>query len=369
MSRTGPRSRVATSPVSPPETQQISTDPSLLPTPKEPTKGELWFGAIKPPMYTVAITPILAGSFASFTDTQRLDVPKLMMFLFAAIAIIMWLNLTNDVFDFDTGVDENKRESIVNLCGGTRTARHCILAVSCIFLAAGFVSLWSLSHFALGFDSTILFIMMIAVFAGYAYQGPPFRLSYVGLGEPICFIAWGLTVCAAYYSQHAADRETHSALLSQYPRLSQRVGYLFVKLLFSTKLTLLSAALLVATATTLILFCSHFHQRDDDSQAGKLSPIVRLGTTLASHVLWILLFFFTGTHVVLLALGTFPWQAFCLTLFSFRHLWALGMFVHRYHKYPPIVRPAKYYAVKFHFIHGILMSLGFFIAGKTTSHL
>lgn len=35
----------------------------------------------------------------------------------------------------------------------------------------------------------------------------------------------------------------------------------------------------------MILFCSHFHQREGDKAAGKLSPIVRLGLPTAAKVL------------------------------------------------------------------------------------
>ena len=41
---------------------------------------------------------------------------------------------------------------------------------------------------------------------------------------------------------------------------------------------LATAALLVGLTTTSILFCSHFHQVEGDIAAGKMSPLVRLGT-------------------------------------------------------------------------------------------
>lgn len=41
---------------------------------------------------------------------------------------------------------------------------------------------------------------------------------------------------------------------------------------------LATAALLVGLTTTSILFCSHFHQIEGDTAAGKKSPLVRLGT-------------------------------------------------------------------------------------------
>ena len=37
-------------------------------------------------------------------------------------------------------------------------------------------------------------------------------------------------------------------------------------------------SLVMGITVTLILFCSHFHQAVDDKAAGKLSPIVKIGT-------------------------------------------------------------------------------------------
>ena len=41
---------------------------------------------------------------------------------------------------------------------------------------------------------------------------------------------------------------------------------------------LATAAMLVGLTTTSVLFCSHFHQIEGDIAAGKMSPLVRLGT-------------------------------------------------------------------------------------------
>ena len=40
----------------------------------------------------------------------------------------------------------------------------------------------------------------------------------------------------------------------------------------------------VGATTTIMLFCSHFHQEDGDRAAGKLSPVVRLGLSTSEQV-------------------------------------------------------------------------------------
>jgi 1,4-dihydroxy-2-naphthoate octaprenyltransferase len=46
----------------------------------------------------------------------------------------------------------------------------------------------------------------------------------------------------------------------------------------------LAASTLVGITTSVILFCSHFHQTEGDIAAGKRSPVVKLGLPLATKV-------------------------------------------------------------------------------------
>lgn len=316
-------------------------------------------------MYTVAITPITVGSFAAYADTRALHIPTLLIFLMATICIIAWLNLSNDVFDFDTGIDVHKRESVVILCGGTRSSRNGVLFIANIFLSFAFGALIALSRTPLGLDFTILAVMGVAVFGGYAYQCPPFRLGYYGLGEPICFMAWALGVCAAYYSQLAAQAQSNGApLISTIPTVHERLQFLFIDQLMSSKSCLAAAAALVAYPTSMILFCSHFHQEEDDRRAGKRSPIVRLGTKRAKQVLSFALASFVILHFALYSWRMLPWPVLVLTIFASRHVWQLNRFVSQNYSVPSVIRAAKYYAVKLHFIHGMWVSAGLFISGR-----
>ncbi|XP_050262223.1 2-carboxy-1,4-naphthoquinone phytyltransferase, chloroplastic-like [Quercus robur] len=88
-------------------------------------------------------------------------------------------------------------------------------------------------------------------------QCPPFRLSYQGLGEPLCFAAFGPFACTAFYLLQGSTSQMNYLPLSG---------------------TILSASILVGFTTSLILFCSHFHQVEEDKAVGKMSPLVRLGT-------------------------------------------------------------------------------------------
>ena len=290
--------------------------------------SKLWMAAIKPPMYSVAIIPIWVGTAVAIAETKMLHRGIFSIFLFSAILIIAWLNLSNDVFDSETGIDKNKAHSLVNLTGN----KSLIFWLANLFLAIAILGIVAIAY--LQQDLTVIWLILLCCALGYSYQGPPFRLGYQGLGEIICLIAFGpLGVGAAYYSQ----AQTWS-------------------------ITSLPAAVIVGIATSLILFCSHFHQVEDDLAAGKLSPIVRLGTARGAQVLvW-----FGGSIYLLtalfVALGMFPiWTL--LVFVSLPFTIQLLRHVNQYHDQPEKVSNCKFIAVAVHFWSGLMLGLGFVLAG------
>ncbi|MFN5515300.1 MAG: 2-carboxy-1,4-naphthoquinone phytyltransferase [Cyanobacteriota bacterium] len=292
-----------------------------------PSRRRLWLAAIKPPMYTVAVIPISVGSAAAYGVSGQGSLPIFALFLLAAIAIIAWINLSNDVFDADTGIDVNKAHSVVNLTGN----RRLVFWLSNAFLVLGLGGVLAIT--ALQRDFTVLGLILVCCALGYSYQGPPFRLGYLGLGEIICFLTFGPgAVSAAYYSQ--------SQSLSP---------------------ALLFPALFVGLSTSIILFCSHFHQVEDDLAAGKRSPIVRLGTARGAAVLIaaLILLFLLPVGAVLLGLA--PVTAL-LTLLSLPFALQLGQKIQRERDKPALVSNSKFIAVNLHFFSGLLLALGYLFA-------
>jgi 2-carboxy-1,4-naphthoquinone phytyltransferase len=285
---------------------------------------KLWLAAIKPPMYTVAIVPITVGSAVAYAERNKIDLNILGTFLLSAIAVIAWLNISNDVFDSDTGIDVNKAESVVNLTGN----RNLMFLLANLFLLCGILGILAISWWQQ--DPTVIEIVLLACFLGYTYQGPPFRLGYQGLGEIICLICFGpLALSAAYYSQTQA-----------------------------WSIANLAASLIIGISTSLILFCSHFHQVKDDLAAGKRSPIVRMGTELGVKVLtWSTASIYVLTSIGVIS-GLFP-IATLLVFISLPLAIKLTNFVGEYYNKPDKVRTCKYIAVRLHFVSGLLLVLGF----------
>ncbi|WP_339390718.1 2-carboxy-1,4-naphthoquinone phytyltransferase [Crocosphaera watsonii] len=291
-----------------------------------PSKGKLWLAAIKPPMSSVAIIPITVGTATAFGQNAIFDPKILGIFLTSAILIIAWLNISNDVFDADTGIDKNKAHSLVNLTGNKALM---------LWLANGFLSLGVLGILLIAWlqqDITVLSIILLCCVLGYTYQGPPFRLGYQGLGELICFFTFGpMAIAAAYYSQ------------------TQEFSW-----------SILAPGTLIGISTSIILFCSHFHQVEDDLAAGKRSPIVRLGTQLGSQVLMVTTILFFALIVLFSLLGIFSIWTF-LTFLSIPLAYQLVSHVNQNHAQPDRVSNCKFIAVRLHFFSGLLLALGLII--------
>ncbi|KAJ6860236.1 hypothetical protein NC651_036559 [Populus alba x Populus x berolinensis] len=127
-------------------------------------KATLIWRAVKLPIYSVALVPLTVGGAAAYLQTGIFSARRYFSLLVSSILIITWLNLSNDVYDFDTGADKNKKESVVNLVGSRSVAF--IAAYSSLLL--GFAGLaWT--SMGGGNIHAILFLAC-AILCGYVYQ-------------------------------------------------------------------------------------------------------------------------------------------------------------------------------------------------------
>ncbi len=289
---------------------------------------QLWLAAIKPPMYSVAVMPLWVGTAIAFAETGQVNWLNALTFLVAAILIVAWSNVSNDVYDAETGIDANKHHSVVNLTGNRSLM---------FWLGNGLLALGGLGMLAIAWwqqDGTVLGLVGLCCILGYLYQGPPFRLGYLGLGEILCFFAYGpLALSAVYYSQTQ-----------------------------QWSVVTLAASVVMGITTSLILYCSHFHQVADDRAAGKRSPIVRLGTRRGAQLLpWL-----CGAPLVwvalMVAVGVLPLATLWIGA-SFPFALKLSRFVAAHHDQPEAVSTCKFIAVGFQFWSSLLLGAGFLLAG------
>lgn len=295
----------------------VATPPALA------ERRKLWLAALKPPMYSVAIMPIWMGSVLARAETGQWNGLVFSVFLLAAICILAWTNISNDVFDAATGIDRNKAHSVVNLTGRPRL----MFWLGNSFLLLGILGiLWIAGQQK---DGTVLWLILGCIAFGYVYQGPPFRWGYQGWGEVLCFFPFGpLGVSAAYYSQ------------------TQTVSG-----------TSLAVSVVVGVTTSLILLCSHFHQVEDDQAAGKRSPVVRLGTGRAAQLIpWICGLTYLWT-LGLIGFGILPLGAIAAIFVSLWPAIALSRLLLQHHDEPNKIAHAKFIAIRFHFAYNLCLGL------------
>ena len=142
-------------------------------------KKKLWKQAIKWPLYSVAILPVFISGAYTLNTFKEIKILNLIAFTIAAILILIWENLTNDLFDSETGIDEFKFHSIVNLVRSKKIVS--ITAYASLFSGLLLIAIISIST-----SINVMLLVGACCFFGYLYQGPPFRLGYQGLGEPLC---------------------------------------------------------------------------------------------------------------------------------------------------------------------------------------
>ncbi len=299
-----------------------------------PDRGRLWRAAIKWPMYAVAVMPVLLAAGWRLGEGLPLRLDQLLLFLVAAVLLLAWENLANDVFDADTGVDSTgKPHSVVNLTG--RRDRVLLLANGCLVVGLALMALVGLR------SSPLVLLLVLACCAlGYAYQGPPLRLGYRGLGEPLCWLAFG--PCA-----------TAAALLALAPAAEANGGVPWIP-----ALVLGSGP---AVATSLVLFCSHFHQVEEDAAHGKRSPVVRLGTGRAAALVpW-----FVATALALqwapVLLGWWPLTAL-LGGIGLPPARALIRLLAAEHDRPEGIAGSKFLALRFQALNGFGLAGGLALA-------
>lgn len=314
----------------------------------------LWWRAVKLPMYSVAVAPLTVAGAMCHHWYGCVNAPQFGAFAAGACLVIAWLNLSNDAWDAATGVDSNgaggKPESVVRLLGGDAAAVRKVhgMAAGCLALGAAALLKAAATTAAAASGNLVGVVgamLASAVALGHAYQGPPFRLSYKGLGEPICFAAFGPLAVGAFYLALAAG--TGGSLWTgppPTPTLAQP--------------GVMGAAALVGLTTTAILFTSHFHQEKGDREAGKMSPVVRLGLPGAVKTLRGALAAHHVLAVGMAAVGALPQMGAVGVMAVAPLAAAIERFAAANQGTPASLFKTKYFAVRWHVAHAMLLALG-----------
>jgi 1,4-dihydroxy-2-naphthoate octaprenyltransferase len=211
--------------------------------------------AVRAFSFPLSVLPVIVST-AAMGPMAR---PRHDVLLASALAVLLLHaagNLLNDYFDFRSGVDskvddDHGRPGRLLVRGEMTPPQVLHEAVACLILAAPAAG-YLLARCGPG----LLWFGGAALAGLYAYTGPPLRLKYRALGEPLIFLVFGpLLVTGAAYAQ--AGRWSWTALL-----LSVPVGML----------------------TTGVLLGNNIRDLDEDCAAGVKTLACKLGLKAARLV-------------------------------------------------------------------------------------
>jgi 1,4-dihydroxy-2-naphthoate octaprenyltransferase len=168
---------------------------ATTPTPvTPPSKLQIWWMAARPRTLPTSVAPVLVGT-ALAAKTGHFAPGPAVAALVGALLLQITSNFANDYFDWKQGADTEARQ------GPTRVTASGLVTPAQIKAATGLAIALSLAVgaylIAVG-GWPIAALGLASVAAAVAYTGGP-KLGYLGLGELMVFVFFGLAATAGTY--------------------------------------------------------------------------------------------------------------------------------------------------------------------------
>ena len=157
-----------------------------------------WILAIRPRTLPASIAPVIVGTAAALFDNRFAALPALAAMI-GAILLQIGVNLANDYFDHQSGIDTDERLGPVRVTqSGLISPSGVKRAMAMAMSAAAAVGIYL--TYTVGWP--VLIIGTASILAALAYSGGPYPLASHGLGDIFVFIFFGpVAVCGTYYVQ------------------------------------------------------------------------------------------------------------------------------------------------------------------------
>jgi 1,4-dihydroxy-2-naphthoate polyprenyltransferase len=254
------------------------------------TPWRLWVAGARPRTLPAAVVPVVVGTAAGYVASARVVLTgsgritvghsfiavNAILALIVALALQIGTNYVNDYADGVRGTDEVRVGPVRLVAGNLATVRQVKLAALTAFGVSGVAGL------ILAIRVTWWFIPIGALcgLAGWAYTGGKHPYGYLGLGEILVFVFFGLVATAgSAYVQHAPFHAvlTHGNSAHVF---TSTVGLTFgfpwaFALWVGVPIGLLAAALLQA---------NNLRDVGTDKETGKKTLAVRLGRVRAGYL-------------------------------------------------------------------------------------
>ncbi len=259
------------------------------------TPWRLWVAGARPRTLPAAVVPVVVGTAAGYVASAHVIVHtqarngglhtsighsfsalNAMLALIVALGLQIGTNYVNDYADGVRGTDEVRVGPVRLVAGKLATVRHVKMAALTAFGVSGLAGL------VLAIRVSYWFIPIGALcgLAGWAYTGGSHPYGYLGLGEILVFLFFGLVATAgSAYVQHAPfalQFVHHSTSLGLSSRLDIAHGFPWgFALWVGVPIGLLATALLQA---------NNLRDVATDTESGKKTLAVRLGRVRAGYL-------------------------------------------------------------------------------------
>jgi 1,4-dihydroxy-2-naphthoate polyprenyltransferase len=259
------------------------------------TPWRLWLAGARPRTLPAAVVPVVVGTAAGYVASARITVStnahggvvraslghsfsalNAFLALIVALALQIGTNYVNDYADGVRGTDEVRVGPVRLVAGKLATVRQVKVAALTAFGVSGIAGL------VLAIRVSYWFIPIGALcgLAGWAYTGGSHPYGYLGLGEILVFLFFGLVATAgSAYVQHApfaVQLVHHSASVSSRATLGITQGFPWAFALWvGVPIGLLATALLQA---------NNLRDVATDTESGKKTVAVRLGRVRAGYL-------------------------------------------------------------------------------------
>jgi 1,4-dihydroxy-2-naphthoate polyprenyltransferase len=255
------------------------------------TPLKLWVAGARPRTLPAAVVPVVVGTAAGYVASEYAVIPHVVhivsgsnsrvsyapypvslhhsfailnaiLALVVALGLQIGTNYVNDYADGVRGTDEVRVGPVRLVAGKLASVRQVKLAALSAFGVAGVAGL----ILAIRVSYWFIPIGLLCGLAGWAYTGGKHPYGYLGLGELLVFVFFGLVATAgSAYVQHPAG--SNSVVSAPFP-------WAFA-LWVSVPIGLLAAALLQA---------NNLRDVGTDKESGKKTVAVRLGRVRAGHL-------------------------------------------------------------------------------------
>ncbi len=305
---------------------------------------KFWFGTIRAPFFVAVIIPAILGTAIAWQSTGIFHWHYFLLVLLGAALINCGTNLVNDYFDRAT--DDINVEYVAPFTGGSRVIQQGLISPSrllgvgvlCFAVAAAIGAYLVWATWASG--PMILILGAIGIFSGFFYTTPPLKLGYRWPAEAIVGLNCGILVTlGAYWVQVQA--------------FSWQSLESWVPVIVSVPLAILIAA---------VLWVNEIPDYAADKAVGKNHIVVLLGKEraakgylglLSAAYIWIALMVIPEEIPGLALLGLLPLP---LVMRAMR-------IAIKHYADSKALAPANALTPMIYLATGLLMALGFFIAG------